>query len=106
MHGQFLRQIEEIRDDATWGWLRKGDQALKTNAIKAKVEKQNLSPLCRMCGEKNESMGHLVKECRKLAQTEYKHRHDNVARMIHWNIAQLHTALMYQTSGTSINPKG
>ena len=23
----------------------------------------------------------------KLAQTEYKHRHDNVARMIHWNIA-------------------
>ncbi|XP_068754161.1 uncharacterized protein [Montipora capricornis] len=63
------------------------DQALRTNAIKAKVEKQNLSPLCRMCGEKDESMGHLVGECSKLAQTEYKHRHDNVARMIHWNIA-------------------
>ena len=28
------------------------DQALRTNAIKAKVEKQNLSPLCRMCGKK------------------------------------------------------
>ncbi|XP_068709115.1 uncharacterized protein [Montipora foliosa] len=40
-----------------------------------------------MCGEKDESMGHLVGECSKLAQTEYKHRHDNVARMIHWNIA-------------------
>ena len=52
LHGQFLRQTEEIRDDATWAWLRKGalkketegmitaaqDQALKTNAIKAKVE--------------------------------------------------------------------
>ena len=63
------------------------DQALRTNAIKAKVEKQNLSPLCRMCGEKDESMGHLVGECSKLAQTEYKHRHDNVARMIHRNIA-------------------
>ena len=62
------------------------DQALRTNAIKAKVEKQNLSPLCRMCGEKDESMQHLVGECSKLAQTEYKHRHD-VARMIHWNIA-------------------
>ena len=36
------------------------DQALRTNAIKAKVEKQNLSPLCRMCGEKDESMGHLA----------------------------------------------
>ena len=100
-HGQFLRQTEEIRDNAIWDWLRKGDlkketegmitaaqdQALRTNAIKALVEKQNLSPLCRMCGEKDESMGHLVGECSKLAQTEYKHRHDNVARMIHWNIA-------------------
>ena len=25
LHGQFLRQTEEIRDDATWDWLRKGD---------------------------------------------------------------------------------
>ena len=65
LHGQFLRQTEGIRDNATWDWLRKGalkketegmittaqDQALRPNAIKAKVEKQNLSPLCRMCGE-------------------------------------------------------
>ena len=63
------------------------DQALRANAIKAKVEQQNLSPLCRMCGEKYESMGHLVGECSKLAQAEYKQRHDNVARMIHWNIS-------------------
>ena len=40
-----------------------------------------------MCGEKDESMGHLVGECSKLAQAEYMHRHDNVARMIHWNIS-------------------
>ena len=53
LHDQFLRQTEEIRDDATWAWLRKGalkketegmiiaahDQALRTKAIKAKVEK-------------------------------------------------------------------
>ena len=65
------------------------DQALRSNAIKAKVEKQNLSPLCMMCGEKDELMGFLVEECSKLAQAEYKHRHDNVAGMIHWNIAHL-----------------
>jgi len=40
-----------------------------------------------MYGEKDESMGHLVGECSKLAQADYKHRHDNVARVIHWNIA-------------------
>ena len=77
--------MAEIRDDATWAWLRKvnlkketegmntaaQDQALRTNAIKAKVENQNLSPLCRMCSEKDESMGHLFGECSKLAQAEY-----------------------------------
>ena len=79
LHGQFLHQTEEIRDDATWDWHRKGDlkkenegmitaaqdEALRTNAIKAKVEKQKLSPFCRMCGEKDKSVGHLVAECSK-----------------------------------------
>ena len=83
LHGQFLRQTEEIRDDVTWDWLRNGDlkketegmitaaqdQALRTNAIKAKVEKQSLSPFCRMCVKKDDSMGHLVGECSKLTQT-------------------------------------
>ena len=40
-----------------------------------------------MCGEKDELMGHLVGECSKLTQAEYKHGYDNVARMIHWNNA-------------------
>ena len=79
--------MAEIRDDATWAWLRKvdlkketegmntatQDQTLRTNSIKAKVENQNLSPLCRVCSEKDESMGHLVGECSKLAQAEYRH---------------------------------
>ena len=30
LHGQFLRQTEEIRDDATWDWLRKGDLKKET----------------------------------------------------------------------------
>ena len=31
-------------------------------------------------------MAHVVSECSKLAQTEYKGRHDNVARYIHWQL--------------------
>ena len=31
-------------------------------------------------------MAHVVSECGKLAQTEYKGRHDNVARYIHWQL--------------------
>ena len=32
----------------------------------------------------------MVGECSKLTQAEYKDRHDNLARMIHWNIADLY----------------
>ena len=36
-----------------------------------------------MCGSKGETVAHVVSGCGKLAQTEYKGRHDNVARYIH-----------------------
>ena len=43
-----------------------------------------------MCGAKDETTHHLVYECSKLAQIEYKQRHDNGARIVHWNLAKLH----------------
>ena len=33
LHGQFLRQTGEIRDDATWDWLRKGDLKKETEGM-------------------------------------------------------------------------
>ena len=103
LHGQILRQTEDIRDKASWDWLRKGDlkketeglitaaqdQSLRTNAIKAKIDKQNVSPLCRLCGEKDETVNHVICECSKLAQNDYKKRHDNVARVIHWELSHM-----------------
>jgi hypothetical protein len=38
--------------------------------------------------KKGESVGHLVSECSKLAQLEYKRRHDNVARIVHWELCR------------------
>ena len=35
-----------------------------------------------------ETVSHIVTECSKLAQREYKRRHDNVARMVHWKLCQ------------------
>ena len=38
--------------------------------------------------EKEESIGHvlLVSEFTKLAQTQYKSRHDGVADVVHWSL--------------------
>ncbi len=100
MHGQFVRDKEGVNWDKSWQWLAKGalkgctealicsaqEQALRTNYTKFHIDKTAQSPLCRMCGEKGETISHLVSECSKLAQREYKRRHDNVARYVHWQL--------------------
>ena len=35
-----------------------------------------------MCDKKSETISHIVSECEKLAQKEYKRKHDNVARVL------------------------
>ena len=46
--------------------------------------------MCRMCGKCGESVQHIVSGCEKLAQKEYKRRHDNVAEKIHWDLRKRH----------------
>ena len=103
LHGQYVRSTEEIRDHKSWNWLKRGtlkketegtlmaaqDQALRTNAIKSRIDKQDISPMCRLCGEREETISHIVAECTKLAQKQYRHwRHDRVALVIHWTLCK------------------
>ena len=39
----------------------------------------------RLCGERDETINH-ISECSKLAQNEYKTRHDWVGKVIHWEM--------------------
>ena len=100
MHGQYVRDMKGVDWGKTWQWMRKGDlkgctealicsaqeQALRINYVKFHIDKKAESPMCRMCGEKGESVNNLTSECSKLAQHEYKRRHDNVARYVHWQL--------------------
>ena len=52
------------------------EQALRTNAVKAKIDKQPVSPKGRLCGTKEETDMHLVSGGPKLAQKQYKRRHE------------------------------
>ena len=62
--------------------------ALRTNCIRKNVDGQEVSEKCKMCGERDESITHLIAECKKLAQKEYKQRHDNIARIVHLELCQ------------------
>ena len=41
-----------------------------------------------MCGNASESVTHITSACQKLAQTQYKHRHDKVGKKIHWLLSK------------------
>ena len=77
------------------------EQALRTNSIKAKIDKQPVSPKYKLCGETDT---YLVSGQPKLAQKQYKRRHDNVARRDHWELCKKHTVdWKAQTGGMSIH---
>ena len=103
LHGQYARDTSSVTDkQGTWLWLKRGklkketegfiiaaqDQALRTNAIKVHIDKQGGSALCRLCGDKEETVDHLVSCCSKIAQTDYKGRHDKVAASLHWSLCR------------------
>ena len=40
-----------------------------------------------MCRKVDESIDHIVSDCSKFAQKEYKRRHDNLGKIVHWKLA-------------------
>ena len=69
-----------------YGWLRKGylkrttetlittaqEQAIRTDNIKANIDKTQENSKCRMCEKAEESVSHVLLECGKSAHNEYK----------------------------------
>ena len=101
LYGRFKRLITTISHDKTWTWLRKGkfkrdteslliaaqDNATRINHIKAWIDKTQQNSKCRLCGDRDETINH-ISECSKLAEKEYKTRHDKVGKVIHWEVCK------------------
>ena len=97
LYGRFKRLINNISHDKTWTWLRKGNfkreteslliaaqnNAIKTNHIKGRIDKTQQNTKCRLCDDRDKTINHIRSKCRKLAQKEYKTRHDWVGMVIH-----------------------
>ena len=90
LHGQFMKQTEEEGGKERWLWLSgtgikreteslimaAQEQAIRMNVIKVRIERTQEQSKCRMCGRADETINHLLSECSKMAQKEYKRRHD------------------------------
>ena len=48
---------------------------MRTNHIKARIDKTQQNSRCRLCGNRDETSNNILSECSKLAQKEHKTRH-------------------------------
>ena len=98
----FKRLINNISHQKTWTWLKKGNfkretesllivaqnNAIRTNHIKTRNEKTQQNSKCKLCGDWDETINHIISECSKLAQKAYKTGHDWVGKVIHWEMCK------------------
>ena len=98
--GHFKRLINNISHQKTCTWLRKGhlkreteslqiaahDNVIRTNHIKARIDKTQQNCKYRLCSDRDETINHIISKCSKLAQKEYKARHDWTSKVIHWEV--------------------
>ena len=79
LYGRFKRLISNISQEKIWTWLRRGNikretesllivaqiNAIKTNHIKARIDKMLQNSKCRLCGDREETINHIISECSK-----------------------------------------
>ncbi|CAH1100923.1 unnamed protein product, partial [Psylliodes chrysocephalus] len=65
------------------------DRVMNTrNYQKYILKNKNIVDKCRRCGSPNETIEHIICGCETLAPMDYTQRHNNVARIIHQQLAK------------------
>ena len=101
-YGRFNWLISNISHEKTWMGLRKENlkretkslliaaqnNAIRTNHVKARIDKMQQNPRCRLCGDSDETINHIISECCKLTQEKYKTRNEWVDKVIHLKLCK------------------
>ena len=64
------------------------NNAIRTNYVKAKIDKTQQNSKCRLWGDRDETINHVIRESSKLALKEYKTRFDLVGKVIHRELSK------------------
>ena len=98
-----MRQTKEVRSEQSWVWLQNGDlkreteslivaaqnQGIRISLIKKKIDRSQKDMLWTLCKEADQSIDPIVTGCSRLAQKEYKRRHDNSGKIVDWKLARI-----------------
>ena len=74
--GNLKRETESLR-------VATLNNAIRTNHIKARMDKTQQNRICRLCGDRDETTDHIISECNKLAQKQFKNRNEWMGEVIH-----------------------
>uniref|UniRef100_H3AS73 Reverse transcriptase zinc-binding domain-containing protein n=1 Tax=Latimeria chalumnae TaxID=7897 RepID=H3AS73_LATCH len=121
LHGRFHTALhkDNIDVEASTTWLREGtlfpetegfilaiqDQVVATNNYRKYILKENISDKCCFCGTITESIQHIVDSCPVLSYSKYLHRHNNIAKIIHQQLAKDNDLLGEETLNSQILEK-
>ena len=74
LYGHFKQLINNISHDKTWTWLETESlliaaqiNAVRTNHIKARIDKMQQNSKCRLCNDRDETINHIISKYSKLA---------------------------------------
>ena len=107
LHGKFqsLLDSEEIDASLSTCWLRQHlhsesestvcaiqDQVISTRVYESKIMGKSVATLsCRICGQAEETIIHLLCACSALASSVYLYRHNLVAQVLHWHLSRVYS---------------
>ena len=64
------------------------NNAIRTNNVLPRIDNTQQNSRYRLCGDRDETINHIINECIKLAQKEYMTRHDWMGMVIHWELCK------------------
>ena len=79
---------EFLKKETEGSILAAQEQALRTNSMMYSIDKTSETPLCRFGADATETVRLIVSGCKKLAQREYRKRHDKVALRVPWEMCR------------------
>ena len=104
LYGQFPNSLLDANVDKEQStlWLKHGrlhaetegfmfaiqDQAIPTRYYRKQILHENVDGLCRACHSSNETIHHIISGCQVLAPLDYTCRHNQVAKIIHQQLAK------------------
>ncbi|XP_052748657.1 uncharacterized protein LOC128200179 [Galleria mellonella] len=103
LHGRHRQDLcqTNVDKEASNAWLSRGelfpetegfimaiqDQVIETKNYQKYITKTLTSDICRKCNSCPETIQHITGACKAIVQTDFKHRHDQVANIIHQKLA-------------------